>query len=81
MPPNRPGAPIRAGQSMRLETPGGGGFGPPGERDPDAIARDLIGGKVSRDAVRRGYGEALLAQAEALVAQWGGRSPPMAPKL
>jgi N-methylhydantoinase B len=79
VPPNRPGAPIRAGQSMRLETPGGGGFGPPGERDPDAIARDLIGGKVTRDAVRRGYGEDLLARADALVARWGGRSPPMAP--
>lgn len=80
VPPNRPGAPLRAGQSMRVETPGGGGFGPPAERDPEAIARDLIGGKVTREGVRRGYGDALLARAEALVAQWGGRSPPPVPK-
>ncbi|MEM7744060.1 MAG: hydantoinase B/oxoprolinase family protein, partial [Pseudomonadota bacterium] len=34
------GARIRAGQRLRLETPGGGGYGPPGDRAADAIARD-----------------------------------------
>jgi N-methylhydantoinase B len=39
---------LRRGQRVRLETPGGGGFGDPGERDPAASARDLELGYVSR---------------------------------
>ncbi len=46
---------IRAGQRVRLETPGGGGFGPPEERAPDAVARDVRLGYVSREAARTLY--------------------------
>ena len=35
------------GQSVRLETPGGGGYGPPEERDSDAVSRDLELGYVT----------------------------------
>jgi N-methylhydantoinase B len=37
--------PIEAGDTIRIETPGGGGYGDPAERDPRLIARDR----------RRGY--------------------------
>jgi N-methylhydantoinase B len=50
---------IRRGQRVRLETPGGGGFGPPSQRDPARIARDLAQGYVSREAVARDYGIAV----------------------
>ncbi len=80
VPPNRPGAPLAAGRSMRVETPGGGGYGPPAARSTEAIARDLIGGKASRAATLRAYGAGKLAQADALIASWGGRSPALVPK-
>jgi N-methylhydantoinase B len=47
---------IRAGQRVRLETPGGGGWGDPTRRDPEALARDVRLGYVSREAAERDYG-------------------------
>lgn len=47
---------LQAGQSIRLETPGGGGYGLPIERDTTAIRQDILGGKVSRAAAERDYG-------------------------
>jgi N-methylhydantoinase B len=46
---------IRRGQKIRLETPGGGGFGDPAERDPARVSRDVRLGYVSREAARRDY--------------------------
>jgi len=46
---------IRRGQKVRLETPGGGGFGDPKERDPARIARDLQLGYVTAEAAARDY--------------------------
>jgi N-methylhydantoinase B len=46
---------IKPGQKVRLETPGGGGFGDPAARDPARVARDVRLGYVSRDAARRDY--------------------------
>jgi N-methylhydantoinase B len=40
---------IRAGERVRLETPGGGGFGDPATRDPAKAARDLAFGYVTRE--------------------------------
>jgi N-methylhydantoinase B len=40
--------PLPAGHRLRLETPGGGGWGNPGVRDTSATARDLALGYVSR---------------------------------
>jgi N-methylhydantoinase B len=48
--------PIAAGEVVRIMTGGGGGFGPPSEREPDAIRRDVREGYVSREAARRDYG-------------------------
>src|SRR5262249_24000290 len=46
---------IRQGQKVRLETPGGGGFGDPTTREPECVARDVRLGYVSRAAARRDY--------------------------
>ena len=46
---------IRRGQRVRLETPGGGGFGDPAAREPERVARDVRLGYVSREAARRDY--------------------------
>ena len=46
---------IVAGQHIRLETPGGGGFGDPLTRDPLRVARDVELGYVTPAAARRDY--------------------------
>ena len=48
---------IAKGETIRLETAGGGGYGPPSERDLGRLARDIRGGKVSRAAAERDYGK------------------------
>jgi N-methylhydantoinase B len=40
--------PLAAGEAFVLETSGGGGYGPPGDRDPAAAARDRADGRTSR---------------------------------
>ncbi|MET7245286.1 hydantoinase B/oxoprolinase family protein [Methylobacterium sp. EM32] len=46
---------IKAGERVRLETPGGGGFGHPAERNRDALNRDLRLGYVTPEAAARDY--------------------------
>ncbi|MGE0716771.1 MAG: hydantoinase B/oxoprolinase family protein [Alphaproteobacteria bacterium] len=41
--------------TVRLETPGGGGYGPAVERDPDRVSDDVRLGYVSPEAARRDY--------------------------
>jgi N-methylhydantoinase B len=50
---------IDAGQRVRLETPGGGGFGDPLTRDPARVVRDVNLGYVTRAASRKDYGVAI----------------------
>ena len=45
-----------AGAVVDMVTPGSGGFGPPAERDPVQIGRDLLDGYVSGAAAERDYG-------------------------
>jgi N-methylhydantoinase B len=49
------------GQRFRHRTAGGGGYGDPFQRDPEALLRDVREGKVSLEAARRDYGVAILA--------------------
>jgi N-methylhydantoinase B len=49
---------LRKGQSVRLMTPGGGGYGSAADRDPSAVARDVALGYVSADAATEAYGSA-----------------------
>jgi N-methylhydantoinase B len=46
---------ITEGQRVRLETPGGGGYGNPGTRDPEAVARDVRLGYVTAERTISDY--------------------------
>lgn len=47
---------VRAGQRVRLETPGGGGYGEPKDRKREDVERDVRQGLVSVEAARTLYG-------------------------
>jgi N-methylhydantoinase B len=47
---------IAKGQRVRLESPGGGGYGEPRERDAAAVRRDVANGYVSAEAAQAQYG-------------------------
>jgi N-methylhydantoinase B len=47
---------IEAGDVISYRTCGGGGYGPPLERDPERVARDVREGKVSAERARKVYG-------------------------
>jgi N-methylhydantoinase B len=53
---------LRQGQRVRLETPGGGGYGDPLTRDQAAVAEDVRRGYVSAESARAVYGVALTAE-------------------
>jgi N-methylhydantoinase B len=44
---------------ISYRTPGGGGYGSPLERDPQAVLADVIAGKVSVDRAHDAYGVAV----------------------
>lgn len=52
---------IRKGRKVRLETPGGGGYGDPFARDPALVRRDVSLGYVSPAAAAADYGVMLRA--------------------
>ena len=55
---------LSAGESIRMETPGGGGLGDPGARPAAALARDLADGKLHETGA---YGEVLASRARDLI--------------
>jgi N-methylhydantoinase B len=60
------GIAIRQGQRVRLETPGGGGWGDPRARPVEAVARDIRLGYVSKAAAEREYGVRVTADGRVL---------------
>jgi N-methylhydantoinase B len=50
---------LRPGDVLELHLPGGGGFGPPGEREPERVIADIALGYVSAAAALGDYGLAL----------------------
>ncbi|MCZ4257236.1 hydantoinase B/oxoprolinase family protein [Sulfitobacter sp. G21635-S1] len=50
------GIKLRQGQSVRLETPGGGGYGPAADRAAAAVARDVARGLMSAEHADEAYG-------------------------
>jgi N-methylhydantoinase B len=48
--------PLVRGERIRIESPGGGGWGNPAERDPALVREDLRLGYISAEAARRDYG-------------------------
>jgi N-methylhydantoinase B len=57
------GLAMKAGETIRVETLGGGGYGDPRDRPEDLLARDLRQGKVTRAAAERDYGADKVARA------------------
>ena len=48
--------PVTAGEIIRIQTTGGGGWGDPLERDPERVRVDVLQGKVSTEGAARDYG-------------------------
>jgi N-methylhydantoinase B len=59
--------PVRAGEIVRIETTGGGGWGDPLERDPDLVALDVMQGKVTRARAESDYAVMLADEGEDVV--------------
>ncbi len=53
---------VRPGEMIRYETCGGGGHGPPWQRDPKRVLNDVRQGKVSLERARTAYGVAIDAE-------------------
>ena len=53
--------PLRAGDSFRLDTPGGGGYGDPLTRQPERVLLDVRDGALSAEAAERDYGVVVTA--------------------
>ncbi|WP_421871799.1 hydantoinase B/oxoprolinase family protein [Nitratireductor rhodophyticola] len=49
-----------AGEALRIEIPGGGGFGNPADRPVETIAADLRDQIITEDHARAGYGDQLV---------------------
>jgi N-methylhydantoinase B len=69
------------GDVVSVRTPGGGGYGPPTERDPEAMLADVRDGKVSTEKAREAYGlevdpAAGTAEPTGARNEAGGDSPP-----
>ena len=48
--------PVAAGDVFVFRTSGGGGFGPPAERERTLVERDIRDGRVTPDAAAPDYG-------------------------
>ena len=54
--------PLEPGDTIIVETGGGGGYGPPRERPRELIERDLVRGYISAEAAERDYGAKIKAR-------------------
>jgi N-methylhydantoinase B len=52
---------VPGGDFIRLELPGGGGFGDPAERAPEQVALDVADGLITRETAEHDYRVALTA--------------------
>jgi N-methylhydantoinase B len=55
--PSKCSVPIAAGEAVRVVAGGGGGFGPPMERDRDAVSADLASGRITPEYAKREHGD------------------------
>ncbi len=46
---------LQAGETVEIVTPGAGGYGPPAQRDPAAVRRDIAERRIAADAARTTY--------------------------
>src|SRR5262249_61112425 len=61
---------ISAGDTMILETAGGGGWGKPDEREPHLVLQDLLDGKISSESAHDVYKVVLTVDGTAI--DWEG---------
>lgn len=54
---------VHQGDVVRVETGGGGGYGPPFERPAETVLEDVLGGVVSVEAARTEYGVVVVGDA------------------
>ena len=54
---------LEAGETVRMETPGGGGLGAPQDRPIAKLARDLEDGRMKEKTARRDYGDEMVDKA------------------
>ena len=54
---------LEAGETVRMETPGGGGLGAPQDRPIAKLARDLEDGRIKEKTARRDYGDEMVDKA------------------
>ena len=54
---------VSAGDTLRILTPGGGGYGCPFEREPERVLEDVLDGFVTREGAGRDYGVVLAGEA------------------
>ena len=47
---------LKPGQVVSIVTPGGGGYGPPSDRRPESIARDVAEGRITSETATAVYG-------------------------
>jgi N-methylhydantoinase B len=50
---------LHKGESLHVDTPGGGGYGDPLERDPEAVRQDVYDRRVTVLMARQQYGVVL----------------------
>ena len=55
---------LKAGDTLRANSPGGGGYGNPLERELDAVERDLNGAYISRATAEQVYGVVIASQSQ-----------------
>jgi N-methylhydantoinase B len=71
---------VKAGDTLLVTSPGGGGWGDPLEREADLVALDVARGLITADAARQQYGVAIgdpaatMALRHAIAAQRGPRA-------
>ena len=55
--PSKPSnVPIKPGERVRVQAPGGGGYGDPKKRDPRAVVEDVLEGYITRERAAADYG-------------------------
>ena len=57
---------MKKGDILRLQTAGAGGWGDPATREPDAVLRDVVEGKVTAERARKTYRVAVDANGTAV---------------
>lgn len=57
---------LDAGEVFRVQMAGGGGYGPPHERDPRLVLEDVLEGKVSLERAREVYAVAIEPEGKAV---------------